>query len=204
MLGNLLTNVIIWVYDTVKTIFSVPDYKIIDESMEYYIDNDITPEELDDFWENEYCEWDGITETFYKNLNNVNYKNTIIPINVKKTIVRIKYWYNDKMYKFLTNDLNHEWPPKQVSGVVFNMPIVRAQLLDSDDKPVKDVLNKIKRYAGPRGDFYGDKTTKIRDMLYYDDETLKLDYPNIKLKSALGMIKKVNTENGCIIDLRIP
>ena len=41
-------------------------------------------------------------------------------------------------------------------------------------------------------------------MLYYDDETLKLDYPTIKLKSALGMIKYVDTVNGCIIDLRIP
>jgi len=137
-------------------------------------------------------------------LKMIDYKNINVPNNVTKVILRIKYWYNDKMYKFLTNDLNHEWPPKQANGIVFNMPIVSAQLLDSNDKPVKDVLNKIKRYAGPRGDFYDDKTTKIHDMLYYDDETLKFDYPTIKLKSALGMIKRVNTENGCIIDLRIP
>jgi len=205
MIINLLTNVIIWVYDCIKFITSKPDYLIIDQSLEYKIDNNIIPEELDGFWEDECIdEWDGNTEMFYKNLTNIDYKNINVPNNVTKVILRIKYWYNDKMYKFLTNDLNHEWPPKQTNGIVFNMPIVSAQLLDSDDKPVKDVLNKIKRYAGPRGDFYGDKTTKIRDMLYYDDETLKLDYPNIKLKSALGMIKKINTENGCIIDLRIP
>lgn len=205
MIINLLTNVIIWVYDRIKFLTAKPDYMIIDRSLEYDIDNSIIPEELDGFWEDE-CnnEWDGETKNFYKNLTNIDYKNTSIPNNVTKMIIRIKYWYNDKMYKFLTNDLNHEWPPEQVSGIVFNMPIVRAQLLDSDDKPVKDVLNKIKRYAGPRGDFYGDKTTKIRDMLYYDDETLKLDYPTIKLKSALGIIKKVDTENGRIINLRIP
>jgi len=205
MIINLLTNVIIWVYDCIKFITSKPDYLIIDQSLEYKIDNNIIPEELDGFWEDECIdEWDGNTEMFYKNLTNIDYKNINVPNNVTKVILRIKYWYNDKMYKFLTNDLNHEWPPKQANGIVFNMPIVSAQLLDSDDKPIKDVLNKIKRYAGPRGDFYDDKTTKIHDMLYYDDETLKFDYPTIKLKSALGMIKRVNTENGCIIDLRIP
>jgi hypothetical protein len=203
MIINFLTNVIIWVYDSIKSVTSRPDYKIIDESMEYYIDNDITPEELDDFWENEYCEWDGITETFYKNLNNVNYKNTIIPINVKKTIVRIKYWYNDKMYKYMTYDMDHEWPPVRKSGIVFNMPITRAQLIDSNGKPVKDLLNKIKRYSGPRGDFNNQKI-RISDLLYYDTETLTNEYPTIKIKSPLGMVKHVNTVEGYITDLSIP
>lgn len=107
------------------------------------------------------------------------------------------------MYKYLVNDLDHKWPPENISGVIFNIPIVTAVLLDSDDKPVKDLLNKIKRYAGPRCNFHGQKV-KISDMLYYDDETLELEYPSIKIKNAIGMVKKVSTVDGYITDLRIP
>ena len=204
MIINFLTNVILWVYDSIKSVTSKPDYKIIDQSMEYFIDNDIIPEELDDFWLDESInEWDGITETFYKNLNNVNYKNTTIPKNVKKILVRIKYWYNDKMYKYMSYDMDHEWPPARKNGIVFNMPITSAQLLDSDGKPVKDLLNKIKRYAGPRGD-YNNQQIRISDLMYYDMETLENEYPMIKIKSPLGMVKHVSSVDGYITDLSIP
>jgi len=203
MFIKLLSDVIIWVYDRIKYVVSKPDYKIIDQSIEYTINNNIIPEELSDFWEDEYYEWDGETETFYKNLNGIDYNQSLVPNNVTHIILRIKYWYNDKMYKYLVNDLDHKWPPENVSGVIFNIPIVTAVLLDSDDKPVKDLLNKIKRYAGPRCNFHGQKV-KISDMLYYDDETLELEYPSIKIKNAIGMVKKVSTVDGYITDLRIP
>ena len=66
MIINLLTNVIIWVYDNLKIFIYKPDYEIVDHSMEYYIDNKVIPEEIDDFWISEYSEWDGNTESFYK------------------------------------------------------------------------------------------------------------------------------------------
>lgn len=203
MLVNLLTNVIIWIHSILKSINAKPDYKIADTSMEYFLDTTKPPTELDDFWKEEYDEWDEETESYFKTLNFTEYKNTTVPENVTKTVVRIKYWYNDTMYKYLTYNMNHEWPPERKSGVVFNIPIVSAQLLDSDDKPVKDLLNKIKRYAGPRGDFH-DQKVKISDMLYYDLETLETEFPKIKLKNALGMIKYVNTLDGYVTDLRVP
>jgi len=203
MLVNLLTNVMLWVYGTLKYITSRPDYKIADTSMEYFLDTTKTPIDLDEFWEEEREEWDGETESYFKTLNFTEYKNTSVPENVTKTLVRIKYWYNDTMYKYLTCNMNHEWPPKRTQGIVFNVPIVLAQLLDSDDKPVKDLLNKIKRYAGPRGDFHNEKV-KISDMLYYDMETLETEYPKIKLKNALGMTKIVSTIDGYVTDLRVP
>ena len=164
MLLNLLTNVILWIHVSIKNILSKSDYKIIESSMEYKLNNEKTPSELDEFWEDEFEEWDGETDFFYKDLTDKDYKNTQIPSNVEKTIVRIKYWYNDKMYKYLTYDMNHVWPPRFSSGIHFNIPIVSAHLLDSYDKPVKDLLNKIRRYAGTRVDFKGEKV-KIRDML---------------------------------------
>ena len=99
--------------------------------------------------------------------------------------------------------MNHEWPPERKNGIIFNIPVVSAVLLDSDDKPVKDLLNKVRRYAGPRSDFHNNEV-KIHDMLYYDMETLKNDFPKIKLKNALGMTKYVSTVDGCITDLRVP
>ena len=203
MLFNLLSGVIIWIYDRVKMLTSNPDYEIIDQSMEYRVNNKKTPDDIDDFWADEYDEWDGKTESYYKDLNGIYYKNTTLPVHVTKTIVRIKYWCNDKMYKFLTYDMDHQWPPEYIPGIMFNIPIVSAHLLDSDDKPVKDLLNKIKRYAGPRGDFHNQKV-KISDMLYYDTETLQQELPTIKLKNALGMTKTISTEHDYITDLRIP
>ena len=166
MLGNLLTNVILWVYDTLKTIFSVQDYKVIDNSMEYFLDHTKTPflGDLDEFWGKESKEWNKETDTYFKVLDSKDYKNTKIPENVSKTVVRIKYWYNNIMYKYLTYDINHVWPPERKNGIVFSVPIVSAVLLDTDDKPVKDILNKIKRYAGPRKDFHNEEV-KISDML---------------------------------------
>ena len=85
MFFKLLTNVIIWVYDRVKSITSKPDYKIIDQSMEYFINNNIIPEELDDFWMDESLEWDGITETFYNPNNNSNMVVMVMAINGRNT-----------------------------------------------------------------------------------------------------------------------
>tara|TARA_B000000477_G_scaffold17469_1_gene14986 strand:- start:298 stop:819 length:522 start_codon:yes stop_codon:yes gene_type:complete len=173
--------------------------------MEYFLDYTKTPlpEELDEFWYEERNEWDDETESVFKTLNFSNYKDTTIPENVTKTVVRVKYWYNNMMYKYLTYDMDHPWPPPRKSGVVFNMPIVSAVLLDSDDKPVKDILNKIRRYAGPRKDFHNEKV-KIKDMLFYDTDTLENNFPRIKLKSAIGMTKVVSTVDGCITDLQVP
>ena len=109
MILNLLTTVILWVYDRIKSITAKPDYTISHQSMEYTIDSDTTDGELMGFWKDESREewYDGI-DSFYKNLNGIDYMNVETPTNVTKIILRIKYWYNDKMYKFLSNDMNHD------------------------------------------------------------------------------------------------
>ena len=108
MLGNLLTNVILWMYSTLQSIFSAPDYRIADSSMEYFLDPTTTPspEELDEFWYGERNEWDDETESVFKTLNFLNYKDTTIPENVTKTVIRVKYWYNNMMYKYLTYQIS--------------------------------------------------------------------------------------------------
>ena len=106
MLLNLLTNVIIWVHTVIKDVFSQPDYKIMDTSMEYFLDNEKAPipDELDEFWKEEYDEWDGETESFFKTLNYTEYKNTKIPGNVNKTIVRVDDANHPRGYRVELSD----------------------------------------------------------------------------------------------------
>jgi hypothetical protein len=202
MLRNLLTSVIIWVYDVYKNFVSIPDYRIQRAAMEYFIDNDKEFETDGEFWEGESKKWDGLFDEHYVESQELKYRKETIPANVKKVIIRVKYWYNDKLYKYLTYKTQHEWPPPSEPGMVFSIPLVSAHLVDTDGKPVKDILGKIKRYAGPRGDFHGEKV-RIRDMLYYDEETLATMYPNIRLKNVFGKTKTVSTLDGYVTDLRV-
>lgn len=202
MLRNLLTTVIIWIYDVYKNFVSIPNHRIMHSSMEYFLDGKETHISSGEFWKEEEKKWDGLFDEHYVESREMTYRNEDVPENVKKTIIRIKYWYNDKLYKYLTYNTKHSWPPKQEEHIVFHIPLISAQLMDADDKPVKDVLGKVKRYAGPRGDFHGEKV-KISDMLYYDIDTLKTMYPNIRLKNIFGKTKTVSTVTGYITDLSV-
>ena len=200
MLRNLLTSVIIWIYDTYKNFVSIPNHKIEHASMEYFTTNDKKYSINGPFWKNESDKWDGLFDEHYVESKDMDYTSEDTPENVIKTIIRIKYWYNDKLYKYLTYNTKHEWPPPQEKHVVFNMPLTSAYLMDVDDKPAKDILGKIKRYAGPRGDFHRENV-KISDMLYYDIDTLKMMYPTIKLTNVLGKVKSVSTVHDYVTDL---
>ena len=202
MLRNLLTTVIICIYDTYKNFVSIPNHRILQSSMEYFIDNRNPHLVEGEFWKNETKKWDGLFDEHYIETKGMTYRGYRPPTNVNKTIIRIKYWYNDKLYKYLTYNTGHEWPPKQCNDMIFNIPLVSAYLLNEEGKPVKDVLRKIKRYSGPRGDFHGEKV-KISDMLYYDMETLKTMYPAIKIRNVFGETKTVNTVDGYITDLYV-
>ena len=70
MILNLLTTVILWVYDRIKCITAKPDYTISHQSMEYTIDSDTTDGELMGFWKDEsHEEWyDGIDSVSYTHL----------------------------------------------------------------------------------------------------------------------------------------
>ena len=83
----------------------------------------------------------------------------------------------------------------------FNVPLTSAWLVDHDDKPVRDVTEKVKRYIGPRGDFHK-QNVSLYHFLYYDIETLEERFPKIIVKNTLGMKKVISTINGFTTDLR--
>lgn len=217
LLHKFLINVIYGLKKVMHFIFARRDYTIDDIYIEYFVDHSkdfsIETMEISDhhrLWINQSYEIDPETESYVideKDLGRVGLSVgdpiPTPPEAVTKVIVRIRYWYDNRMYKFLTYNTNYSWPPKKVSNMSFHIPLISAQLLDCDDKPVKDVLEKIRRYAGPHSDFYGEKVL-IKDMLFYNEDRLKNELPRIKLKNCFGMMKTVDTISGFMSDLRLP
>lgn len=202
---NLLTNIIIWAYGKYRNIFRIRDYAVSKVYLEYAVDLDMKfqLDEDDDFWMEEERHWAEGEDDFYIDVTHRPFSGTEIPQNVTKMIFRVNYWYNEQRFKYITYDPEFTWPPERDTSMAFSLPITSAILVDQDDKPVRDVTKKVKRYAGPRGDFHGSEV-KIRDLLFYDEDTLKKMYPKLQITNALGMKKVVSTLTGTTMDLRSP
>lgn len=199
MLFKLLSSVLYYY----KKLVTPQDYLIISEELEYTIDYRKKYDIEDDFWREESMDWDGVMHEFYVLATGKNFRHTIIPQNVDNVILRIKYWYNGKIYKVITSDINFVPSEPKSNDVRFSIPLSRAWLLDQDDKPVRDITEKVRRYAGPRNDFHG-QDVKLVDFLYYTQKTLKDEYPKLLLLNTLGMKKLVLTLKDSTTDLRIP
>tara|TARA_B110000305_G_scaffold32195_1_gene31205 strand:+ start:1375 stop:1992 length:618 start_codon:yes stop_codon:yes gene_type:complete len=199
---SFLINTIYTIKRIMEFIFKRHDFKIVSRYIEYTIDHAkpfITDTPL---WED--CAYTHDVDTIYYTMNTDLYSDvTPVPEAIDKMILRVKYWYNNKIYKYLTNNPDYTWPPKKSSIMSFHIPLSSAQLLDASDKPVKDILEKIRRYSGPHSDFYGERV-KISDMLYFTELCLSTTYPKIKIKNCFGMMKTVDTTTGYLTDLRLP
>jgi len=175
------------------------DYKIISKELEYWVKTDTDYMTDNTFWEEQTNMWEDVCASHIVALSE-DERVPHPPNVVTKIMYRVKYWYNNKVYKYLTYNPEYEWPPERSDGMRFSIPLSSAHLLNKYGHPVKDVLEKIKRYTGP----HGCEKIKIADMLYYDEDALKEFFPKIQLKNILGTKKTVSTVDGYITDLRIP
>ncbi len=85
----------------------------------------------------------------------------------------------------------------------FSIPLSSAWIVDQDDKPMKNITEKVKRYHGPRNDFHGQKVP-LEHFLFYDKDVLKDRFPKIILSNSLGMKKTLHTLENFTTDLQIP
>ena len=199
MLFKFLSTVIFWY----KKFTTYPDYHIISEELEYKIDYRIKYYIEDDFWLQESKDWDGVLEEFYVLATGKNFRNTIVPQNVKNLVLRVKYWYGGKIYKAISTDIKFKPGEKDHNGMNFTIPISNAALVDHDDKPRVDITEKVKRYAGPRNDFHGERVP-LQSFLYYTKKMLEKKYPKIIISNSLGMKKTLLTTEDFTSNLRIP
>jgi len=199
----MLLKLLSFIYHIFRKLTTLPDNYILSEEIEYTLEPDMKYLIEDDFWKRESKDWDGTLEEFFVNATRRNFRNTTIPQNVKYTILRVKYSFNGHTYIAITNDLNFKPGVDENTDMKFSIPLNSVWLIDQDDKPVRDITEKVKRYRGPRNDFHGQRVS-IYHFLYYDIETLKERFPKIMLKGSLGMKKIVSTLHGFTTDLQIP
>ena len=199
MLFKLLSNVLYYY----KKLTTPRDYSIISEELEYKIDYRMKYQVEDEFWEKESKFWDGVLDEFHSYVTGKQFRRTIVPQNVKNLTLRVKYWYDGRIYKAISNDINFIPGKKESGGMNFSIPLSSAWIVDHDDKPQVNITEKVKRYAGPRNDFHG-QAVPLKDFLYYDTKTLQKKYPKVLLSNALGMNKILLTTEDVTTDLRIP
>ena len=200
----MLTKLLSTIFFFYKYITTPRDYSIISEDLEYTIDHDLDYLIEDDFWMDESKDWeDGILDEYYTNVTGKKFRHTIVPQNVKNVILRVKYYFNGKRYTAISNNINFKPGDNEDTAMHFSIPLSSAWIVDHDDKPMRDITEKVKRYSGPRNDFHGQKIP-LGDFLFYDKDVLKDRFPKIILSNTLGMKKTLSTLDDFTTSLQIP
>ena len=200
----MLTKLLSSIFFFYKYIVTPKDYSIISEELEYAIDHDLDYLIEDDFWMDESKDWeDEVLNEYYTNVTGKKFRHTIVPQNVKYTILRVKYYFNGKKYVAISSDINFKPGQGEDSAMHFSIPLSSVWIVDHDDKPVRDITEKVKRYSGPRNDFHGQKVP-LEHFLFYNKDTLKDKFPKITLSNTLGMKKTLSTLDDFTTNLQIP
>lgn len=200
----MLTKLLSTIFFFYKYLTTPRDYSIISEEIEYAVDHDMKYQIEDDFWLDESKDWeDGILDEYHVNVTGKKFRHTMIPQNVKWVILRVRYYFNGKPYTAISNDINFRPGESEDSAMHFSIPLSSAWIVDHDDKPMRNITEKVKRYSGPRNDFHGQKVS-LENFLYYDTDILKDRFPKIILTNTLGMKKTLSTLDDYTIDLQIP
>jgi hypothetical protein len=188
MLFKLLSSVL-YVYTRLTT---PVDYSILSEELEYAIDYRMKYQIEDDFWAEESKDWDGTLDEFHTVVTGKSFRHTIVPQNVKKLVIRVKYWYGGKVYKALSHDINFRPGSNTGGDMTFSIPLSSAWIVDHDDKPMRNITEKVKRYAGPIMIFMG-KTYHSKNFCITRKTHLRPNTPRYySFKCALGMKKTVS------------
>jgi hypothetical protein len=201
---EMLTKLLSTIFFFYKYITTPRDYSVVSEELEYTIDHDMSYMVEDDFWLEESKDWeDGILDEYYVDVTGKQFRHTIVPQNVKNIILRVKYYFNGKRYTAISNDINFKPGQNEDTAMHFSIPLSSAWIVDHDDKPMRDITEKVKRYSGPRNDFHGQKVP-LKDFLFYEKDVLKDRFPKIILSNTLGMKKTLSTLDDFTTNLQIP
>jgi hypothetical protein len=201
---EMLTKLLSTIFFFYKYITTPRDYSVVSEELEYTIDHDMSYMVEDDFWLKESKDWeDGILDEYYVDVTGKQFRHTIVPQNVKNIILRVKYYFNGKRYTAISNDINFKPGQNEDTAMHFSIPLSSAWIVDHDDKPMRDITEKVKRYSGPRNDFHGQKVP-LKDFLFYEKDVLKDRFPKIILSNTLGMKKTLSTLDDFTTNLQIP
>lgn len=155
---------------TVICWLQIKNYDISSTSIEYNLTDTKPKITKHNFWKNEMKYWTPYSKNYWVNITNY-YKPKIyeylikkMPTNVDDFILKVKYYYNGKIYNFISrNQTYYSWPPKPQKSMSFSLPIQSAFILDENGDTIKDITKKVKKCAGPQNNFHNQKI-KARDV----------------------------------------
>lgn len=128
------------------------DYTIRKILLEYNI-NDSNIKPTNKFWETQKSQvWHELPDIYIVDVKNKVY--LPIPDGIENCILKIVYVFNNKEYIYATVGSEYKWPPVK-TNVNFVLPIKNAVLLNSNNRPVKNITAELNQFAGPRCDFHG-------------------------------------------------
>jgi hypothetical protein len=147
MFATFFKNFLLRVSIYLRRFFAPPKHAIHRVILEY----DSTGEQCDNdsaFWRNEERFWEPELEENETNITWM-YRNRMsiepIPRCVSDVTFRVTYEHDGSVYKYVTRDVKHQWPPKKVPG--FHPPIKEAWAIMFDGTHV-NVTDRVKKFAG--------------------------------------------------------
>ena len=193
-----------WFAYTLKVIrdwISPGQFEINKVSITYTNTGKKVPTGRDDytFWGNESKKWDGVNDEYWVDVTSEFLDGTLSkilnsqPYFVKDVTLRIGYYYNNKLYKYISqNGYPKVWPPKPTIG--FKVPIKEAKLVG--DTKMRDVTNKIKKYAGPDYNFHNE-SINVYELFFI----LLDDYKYLEITNLLGQKRKFLVDENITLPL---
>ena len=184
-----LVDILHWARSFCKYMFEFPNYYVSSVYINYTADMIVEQDEIEglsDIWKSESKTWVGldgryfwdVTKEFNKSQGVVIHDVLLFaPPNVKDIVYTIKYSYNNRTYKYVSNSDVFYWPPR-VGPMSFKMPILEAWCLDEDGNQIRNATKKLKKAAGPVGNFHN-QDVKVMDVVDYD-------YPQLEVTTLLG------------------
>lgn len=190
-----------YVLKAVRDYFTPRNYDVYRASLVYDVHRPESGKFLasNNFWREEQESWgkDKFSEHWvdvYKEYSNGKLLEIMkkAPYCVSNIVLRLNYTYNNKKYKYISNQYPLSWPITVNMG--FKVPLKEARLVG--DLRTLDVSNKIKRYAGPDYDFHGEEIN-IRDLFFISLE----DYDFLEITNVLNKTVKFSVDEKITLPL---
>ena len=192
-----------WCRSVYKYLLEVPDYYVSSVHVTYVADMIMEQNEIEvisDIWKSESYDWTDINGCYFwditKEFNNskgefIHKMMDSIPPNVSNVVYTIKYYYGNKKYKYVSKSETLVWPPSRGDAMSFKMPIIEAWCLDQNGKRIRNATLKLKKAAGPKGNFHN-QDVRVMDVIDYD-------YPKLEVSTLLET--KILNEKDSVLDI---
>ena len=150
---NFLIEYFLTIIQYFNDYFSYKNFVIVSKILDYTVEDPEKVETGNKFWEAQREKWVPSHSMYSVGVpHGTNYKP--VPFGITDCHMRIRYFYNNKVFVFVSDDLEYEWPPKKPSLMKFSMPIKNAVLLNDDDVPVKNITTEVKNFTNHFGKFH--------------------------------------------------